>query len=49
MAAAIGLCVFAGYKLDEWLENKIPWGITSGALIGVATGMYLVLKDLTRK
>ena len=49
MAAAIGLCVFLGYKIDEWLENTVPWGIVSGAIVGVSTGMYMVIKDLTRK
>lgn len=48
MAAAIGLCVFIGYKVDQWLENSIPWGISLGAIVGVATGMYMVIKDLTR-
>lgn len=49
MAAAIGLCVFIGYKADQWLQNRIPIGITLGAIVGVATGMYMVIKDLTRK
>lgn len=49
MAAAIGLCVFGGYKLDAWLHNEVPWGIVLGAIIGVSTGMYMVIKDLTRK
>lgn len=49
MAAAIGLCVFGGYKLDAWLHNEVPWGIVLGAIIGVSTGMYMVIKDLARK
>ncbi len=49
MAGAIGLCVFLGYKVDEWLENTVPWGIVAGAIVGVSTGVYLAIKDLLRK
>lgn len=48
MAAAIGLFLFGGIKLDQHLENETPWATISGALFGLTAGFYIVLKDLTR-
>lgn len=46
LAAAIGLGVMAGLKLDEWLEWKQPLGTAVMALVGLAAGMYQILRAL---
>ena len=46
LAVAIGLGVMAGLKLDEWLEWKQPLGTAVMALVGLAAGMYQILKAL---
>ena len=46
LAVAIGLGVMAGLKLDEWLGWEQPLGTAVMALVGLAAGMYQVLKTL---
>ena len=46
LAVAIGLGVMAGLKLDEWLGWEQPLGTAVMALVGLAAGMYQVLKAL---
>ena len=46
LAASIGLGVMAGLKLDEWLEWEQPLGTAIMALVGLAAGMYQILKAL---
>ena len=36
----------AGMKLDEWLEWEQPLGTAIMALVGLAAGMYQILKAL---
>jgi F0F1-type ATP synthase assembly protein I len=47
MAAAVLLGLFVG----RWLDRKFdwtPWGTLIGAMLGVATGMYMLIKDAIR-
>ena len=46
MAVAIGLGVMAGLKLDEWVAWEQPLGTALMALLGLAAGMYQILKAL---
>ena len=49
MAAAIGIFVYAGVKLDEWQKNDFPAWTVTGSVIGVFAAMYYVIKDLLKK
>ena len=46
LAAAIGLGVVVGMKVDEYLMWEQPMGTALFGLIGLAAGMYQVLKTL---
>jgi hypothetical protein len=49
MLVIIGIGVFGGYKLDKWLEFKIPIFTLLLSLLSVAAAIYLSVKDLIRK
>jgi len=47
MAVGVGL----GLLIGRWLDNRYGWapkGMTIGALLGLAAGMYLLIKDAIR-
>lgn len=47
MAVGVGLGVLVG----TWLDRKYgwsPWGVTVGAMLGLAAGMYLLIKEALR-
>lgn len=46
LAVAIGLGVMVGLKLDECLEWEQPLGTAVMSLVGLAAGMYQILKAL---
>ena len=46
LAAAIGLGVVVGMKVDEYLMWEQPMGTALFGLIGLVAGMYQVLKAL---
>ena len=46
LAAAMGLGVVVGMKVDEYLMWEQPMGTALFGLIGLAAGMYQVLKAL---
>ena len=46
LAAAIGLGVVVGMKVDEYFMWEQPMGTALFGLIGLAAGMYQVLKAL---
>ena len=41
----IVLFMFAGYKLDGWLDRQ-PWFLLGGALLGIAVGFYNLFRRL---
>ena len=47
MAVGAGL----GWLVGSWLDRKYgwtPWGMTIGVLVGLAAGMYLLIKEALR-
>lgn len=49
MLIIIGLGVFGGFKLDHWLELKIPIFTIILSLASVTAAIYLSVKDLLKK
>ena len=48
LIGAIGVMTIIGYGLDHWLGTW-PWFLVGGMLFGVATGFYLLAKEVWRK
>ena len=48
LIGAIGVMTAVGYGLDHWLGTW-PWLLIGGMLFGVATGFYLLAKEVWRK
>src|SRR5205823_3862442 len=47
MLVGVGL----GYVVGSWLDRKYgwaPWGVMVGSMLGLAGGMYLLIKDAIR-
>lgn len=49
MLVIICIGVFGGYKLDKWLEFKIPVFTLLLSLLSVFAAIYLSVKDLIKK
>lgn len=49
MIVTIGLGVFAGVKLDQWLKWKFPVFTVVLSLFSVFAAIYLAVKDLLKK
>jgi len=49
MMAIIGLGVFGGVKLDQWLELKFPVFTLILSVVSVFAAIYTAVKDLIRK
>ncbi len=49
IAATFSFGFFLGYKTDEWLNNTKPYFTTLFAIIFLAAGFYLALRDLMKK
>mgnify|MGYP003574175736 FL=1 len=47
LAATIALFCSGGYELDGWLDTT-PTFLLVGSLLGVASGMYYVIRDVNR-
>lgn len=46
---AVGVAL--GYFVGHWLDRKFgwdPWGTLVGAMLGMAAGMYLLIKEALR-
>ncbi len=47
IAVGVGLGILVG----RWLDNRYgwtPWGLLIGVMLGLAAGMYLLIKDAIR-
>jgi len=43
--------VVLGLLAGRWIDRKFhsdPWGVTGGSMLGLAAGMYLLIKDALR-
>jgi len=49
MFAIIGLGIFGGVKLDQWIETGFPLFTVLLAIISVAAAIYTAVKDLLKK
>jgi F0F1-type ATP synthase assembly protein I len=49
MFAIIGLGIFGGVKLDQWLKIGFPVFTVLFALISVCAAIYFAVKDLFKK
>ena len=48
MAVGVILGVVVGMWIDRKLANATPWGTIIGAMLGMAAGMYMLIKDAIR-
>jgi ATP synthase protein I len=51
MGLQMGVGVGLGVLVGTWLDRKYgwsPWGVTVGAMLGLAAGMYLLIKEALR-
>lgn len=48
MFAIIALSVFIGFKLDQWMTNKIPVFTVVFSIIGVGAAIYQAIKDFIK-
>jgi F0F1-type ATP synthase assembly protein I len=47
----IAVGAILGYVVGAWLDRRYhwaPWGATVGTLLGIAAGMYLLIKEAIR-
>lgn len=49
MFAIIGIGVFGGLKLDQWLQLRFPVFTLILSILSVAIAIYSAIKDLIRK
>ena len=49
MFAIIGLGIYGGFKLDQWLKMKFPVFTVLLSIISVAAAIYTAVKDLLKK
>ena len=49
MLVVIGLGVFGGYKLDQWLGMKFPVFTIVLSMVSIAAALYVYVKDLLKK
>ncbi|HNW97650.1 MAG TPA: AtpZ/AtpI family protein [Bacteroidales bacterium] len=49
MLVIIGVGIFGGFKLDEYLKLKFPVFVLIFSFLSVALAIYYVVKDLIRK
>ena len=47
MAASIVLCMYAGYRMDRWLDTKPLWFLV-GAILGMVLGFYNFFRRVLR-
>ena len=47
----IAVGVALGYLIGAWVDrrwNSSPWGVLAGTMIGLAGGLYLLIRDAFR-
>jgi F0F1-type ATP synthase assembly protein I len=49
LLAAIGVCGWVGYKIDQWLELKLPIFMLILGLLGFAGTIYQVYRSLNKE
>ena len=49
MFAIIGLGIFGGVKLDQWIDTRFPVFTVLLSIISVAAAIYTAVKDLIGK
>lgn len=49
MFAIIGLGIYGGYKLDQWLKLSVPVFTVLMSIISVGAAIYTAVKDLLKK
>jgi len=49
MFAVIGIGIFGGVKLDQWLKIGFPVFTVLLSILSVAASIYLAIKDLIKK
>jgi len=49
MFAIIGVGIFAGVKLDQWLKFEFPVFTVLFSILSVSAAIYSAIKDLLRK
>ncbi|WP_221393360.1 AtpZ/AtpI family protein [Dyadobacter sp. NIV53] len=48
MLGTILVFTYAGYKLDEWQQNKIPVWTLVLSLTSIAASLYLLIRGITK-
>jgi nitrate reductase NapE component len=48
MFAIIGIGIFGGFKLDEWLKIGFPVFTVLLSILSVAAAIYIAIKDLIK-
>ena len=48
MLVIIAAGVFGGYKLDKWMDNRIPVFLIVLSTLAMAIAIYHAIKDFTR-
>jgi F0F1-type ATP synthase assembly protein I len=46
MIVVIGICAFAGYKIDESAGHKVKWVTAALSLVGVFIALFLVIRSV---
>ncbi|WP_114941688.1 AtpZ/AtpI family protein [Mucilaginibacter endophyticus] len=46
MIAIIGICAFAGYKIDESAGHEVKWVTAALSLAGVFIALFLVIRSV---
>ncbi|AYL98800.1 AtpZ/AtpI family protein [Mucilaginibacter celer] len=46
MIAIIGICAFAGYKIDESAGHTVKWVTAALSLAGVFIALFLVIRSV---
>ncbi|HYE18833.1 MAG TPA: AtpZ/AtpI family protein [Tepidisphaeraceae bacterium] len=51
MGLEVAVGVILGYLVGNWLDQRngwSPWGVIVGTMLGIAAGMYMLIKEAIR-